>query len=131
MRTVQLTDQTAGRLALLSAAWELTDSEAVDRLIERLTDRSQPAPAGDDQAHKVPVHFEYRGRRYDGLYDRRDQSLTVTGGGGLGTRRFVRPSPAAAAVVRDVDPNVDPARNGWRNWIVTSTGQPLQSIRYA
>jgi hypothetical protein len=130
MPAAQLTDQTARRLALLAAAWELSESETVERLIDRLTERPQPAPARDD-AHLVPVHFHYRGRRYEGLYDRRDKSLTVTGGGTLGTRRFRRPSPAAAAAVRDADPSVDPARNGWQSWVVTATGRPLQSIRYA
>lgn len=129
MPTVQLTDQTAQRLTLLAAAWELTDSEAVDRLIDRLSARPGPTPVAEEGSHLVSVHFEYRGHRYEGCFDRRDKSLTITAGGNLAKQRFVKPSPAAAAVVHDVEPDIDPNRNGWQYWIVTATGQPLQSIR--
>ena len=53
-------------------------------------------------------------------------------------RRFITSGPSVALVVegdeaievvRSINPDVNPNRNGWYVWTVTDTGQPLQSLR--
>ena len=128
MGTIELDDATHSRLQLVAGAMNVTEAQAVAALMDRLTP-PKPGSAGSVAADDVPVHFEYRGQRAEGLYHRTTKGLTITGGPGAG-KTYVKPSPAAFAVVSEVAPDVDAHRNGWREWTVTATGQPLQSIRH-
>lgn len=127
MGKIDLTETTHDRLRLLAAAWGKDEEGAVAELIRRLGgDRpvTKPTPEGE----VVPIHFEYRGTRVEGEYSRKSQRVTITSGSLAGTT-YPKPSPAARAVVGSVAPEVNPHRNGWAHWIVTETGEPLQSIR--
>jgi hypothetical protein len=75
----------------------------------------------------VEVHAVYEGRRTDAFYDPLSRTVTIPSGPGRG--EYDTPSGAAVAVVHALNPHVNPNRNGWSFWIVTATGQLLQSIR--
>jgi hypothetical protein len=75
----------------------------------------------------VEVHAVYEGRRTDAFYDPLSRTVTIPSGPGRG--EYDTPSGAAVAVVHALNPHVNPNRNGWSFWIVTTTGQLLQSIR--
>jgi hypothetical protein len=75
----------------------------------------------------VEVHAVYDGRRVNGYYDPSSRTVTIPSGPGRG--EYESPSGAALAVVRALNPHVSPQRNGWSFWIVTATGEFLQSIR--
>jgi hypothetical protein len=75
----------------------------------------------------VEIHAVYEGRRTNAYYDPSSRRVTIPSGPGCG--EYETPSGAAVAVVRALNPPVNPNRNGWSFWIVTATGQLLQSIR--
>ncbi|MFI2506695.1 DUF262 domain-containing protein [Streptomyces sp. NPDC018972] len=77
--------------------------------------------------HGVEVHAVYDGRRVNGYYNPSSRTVTIPSGPGRG--EYESPSGAALAVVRALNPHVSPQRNGWSFWIVTATGEFLQSIR--
>lgn len=129
MMKIEVTTFTASRLTLLASAWETTIDGAIGRLIDRLA--AQPSGSVVDmpatEGH-VAVHAVYDGQRSEGLYDPATQSLRITTGPAAG-KSFRRPSGAAIAVVQAVNPSVNPNRNGWSFWTISSNGQALQSIR--
>jgi len=129
MAKIEVAPSTASRLTLLASAWETTIDGAIGRLIDRLA--AQPPSAAVEPSTtegQVAVHAVYEGQRSDGLFDPATQSLRITAGPGAG-KSFRRPSGAAIAVVQAVNPAVNPNRNGWSFWIVSSNGQALQTIR--
>lgn len=95
-------------------------------------DRSAPTLAGAAvqelrTEHGVEIHAIYDGRQVSGYYDPSSRTVTIPSGPGRG--EYESPSGAAVALVRALNPHVSPQRNGWSFWIVTATGQLLQSIR--
>lgn len=127
MNTIEVSSTTASRLTLLASAWETTIDGAVARLIDRLT--TEPARAASPDADGgVPVHAVYEGQRAEGLYSPATKELKITAGPGAG-HTYRRPSGAAIAVVQEVNPKVNPNRNGWNFWVLTATGASLQTIR--
>lgn len=128
MPKIDLEDTTYDQLTLLARAWEVTEAEAVDRLLGRFreADRRTAGPA-DKEEVEVPIHAIYRGVRSEGVYNRKTRRITLTEGPVHDT--FHAPSPAAAAFVTTVNPHVSGSRNGWDFWIITETGDPLQTIR--
>lgn len=75
----------------------------------------------------VEIHAIYEGRRANSYYDPSSRTVTIPSGPGRG--EYESPSGAAVAVVRALNPHVNPNRNGWSFWTVTATGNLLQSIR--
>lgn len=75
----------------------------------------------------VEIHADYEGRRTRAFYDPSSRTVTIPSGPGRGEHET--PSGAAVAVVRALNPGVNPNRNGWGFWTVTATGNVLQSIR--
>ncbi|KAF3468519.1 DUF262 domain-containing protein [Streptomyces sp. Tu 3180] len=75
----------------------------------------------------VEIHAIYEGRRTPAYYDPSSRTVTIPSGPGRG--EYETPSGAAVAVVRALNPHVNPNRNGWTFWTVSATGQLLQSIR--
>jgi hypothetical protein len=75
----------------------------------------------------VEIYAIYESRRVNAYYDPSSRTVTIPSGPGRG--EYDTPSGAAVAVVRALNPHVNPNRNGWSFWIVTVTGQLLQSIR--
>lgn len=123
MPNVLLDDRTHEKLRVVAGVLGLTEAQAVGELIRRLEPRSS---AGDDL--RMAIHAVYKGARVEGLFDPKTNAVEITTGS-LAGQRFVRPSPAAVAVVRSIDPAVSPARNGWNFWLITDTGAVLQSAR--
>jgi predicted ATPase len=93
--------------------------------------RSQPSAIAEaeERSEGVPVHVDYQGRRIDALFDSVTERVTILSEPFKG-RSFRSPSGAAIEVVRLLNPNVTPNRNGWGFWVVSDTGELLQSIRH-
>lgn len=132
MVSIEVHTAAAAKIALLARAWNVTQAEAVDRLLgefesgPRSSSPTEPCPA-----HQlIPVHAEYQGVAARGHYDPLSGSLEITDGPTAG-RTFRTPSAAAIAVVSAVNPSVNPNRNGWNFFTITATGQRLQHIRPA
>ncbi|MFG2563569.1 hypothetical protein [Streptomyces sp. NPDC048496] len=75
----------------------------------------------------IEIHAIYEGQRTQAFYDPSSRIVTIHSGPGRG--EYESPSGAAVAVVRALNPHVNPNRNGWAFWTVTATGNLLQSIR--
>ncbi|MFF4867280.1 hypothetical protein ACFY3J_37605 [Streptomyces sp. NPDC001231] len=75
----------------------------------------------------VEIHATYDGRRVNGYYNPSSRTVTIPSGPGRG--EYDSPSGAAVALVRALNPHVNPQRNGWSFWTVTATGKLLESIR--
>ncbi|WP_327712488.1 hypothetical protein OG912_33095 [Streptomyces sp. NBC_00464] len=75
----------------------------------------------------IELHAVYEGRRTTAYYDPPSHTVTIPSGPGRGV--YESPSGAAVAMVRALNPHVNPNRNGWSFWTVTTTGALLQSIR--
>ncbi|WP_329283987.1 GmrSD restriction endonuclease domain-containing protein [Streptomyces sp. NBC_00691] len=106
---------------------ELPDDEAViaeDGATPTLL-RAQVQELRTEQG--IEVHAVYEGQSARAFYDPSSRVVTVHSGPGRG--EYESPSGAAVAVVRAVNPHVNPNRNGWSFWTVTATGNLLQSIR--
>lgn len=116
------------RLQLLQRAWGQADlSQTVRRLLDEYTDGST-RPGRDEGGLEVPVHALYEGVRTEGVFHRVTGQLHITSGV-LAGKIYRTPSGAAAAVVRTLNRDVHPNRNGWTFWIATGTGLMLQALR--
>lgn len=127
MPVIDLKQHTHDRVHLLARAWEVDESTAIDRLVKHFLDGERTGTPSPEVEDEVPIHAIYRGQRAEGVYNRKTRSITLTEGPVHDT--FAAPSPAAAAFVQEVNPGVSGNRNGWGFWIVTKTGETLQSIR--
>ncbi|MFK0121627.1 hypothetical protein [Streptomyces sp. NPDC090994] len=123
---MEMAETTHNQVALLALAWGVSESEAVQRLVEHFQRTSTPKKS--DKEGRIDVHALYGGVRIEGLYDPTAESVTVTSGPAQG--RYKSPSGAAAAVLRAQNPKVSASRNGWSFWIITETGSLLQTIRH-
>jgi hypothetical protein len=125
--TITLEPDDYDRLRLVAAALNKSEADTVGHLLDRLNGgrtSTRAAPSGGPE----PIHVRYKGHRVDGTYDRRTKEVTITSGPLAGTT-YKRPSPAARAVIQELAPGISAERNGWSFWIVTATGEPVQSIR--
>lgn len=109
---------------------DIDDPPADDEVIAE--DTIAPSPVSERRAGEgfeagVEVHATYEGQRITGRYDTSTRGLTVTSGPARGL--YGSPSGAAVAVVKGINPHVNPSRNGWSFWTVSATGEILQSIR--
>jgi hypothetical protein len=64
----------------------------------------------------------------DGVFHRPSHRLDISTGP-LAGRSYRTPSGAAIAVVSSLDQSVSPNRNGWRFWVVSATGEQLETMR--
>lgn len=126
MPTVVLDADTHDRLRLVGAALGMDESATVAELLRRMTASVAAPPLGDGT--RVPIHAVYKSNRIEAEFDPGTESVTVTSGP-LAGKAYASPSRAAIEVVRSINPKVQPNRNGWGFWLVTSTGRELQSIR--
>jgi negative regulator of replication initiation len=126
MKRLAVTDDVYDQIALLARAWSTTPDDVIRRLLSdfRRTEDDDPSP----KSEQIAVHAVYAGTRTEGLYDPVTQSLAITTGL-LAGRTYTRPSGAAVALVTALSPAVNPNRNGWSFWVISKTGQRLQSIR--
>jgi len=115
------------RVALLARAWGVTKGEAVERLLDEFQGGAEAAcPVAT--AGGVPVHAVYGSTRVEGLFDPASNGLQITTGP-LAGKAYRTPSGAAIAVVSLHNRAVNPNRNGWSFWLVSETGERLQTLR--
>lgn len=126
MSHVVLDRDTYEQVRLLGAAWEVSESEAVARLVRMFPKSKDPDTA--DVEPGVAIHAVYAETRVEGIYDPRTQAVTITTDP-LEGERFKSPTGAARAVVSTLRPTVSPHRNGWGFWTITDTDRALQTIR--
>jgi hypothetical protein len=132
MKTVELAEATHSDLTLLAQAWQVDHNGAVERLISDFRSNGPrakvgPPPQPTDQG-LVEIYADYNGVRVSGVYDPKTQSVRITSGIS-NQRTFKSPSGAAIAVVSELNPTVDPNRNGWSFWNLVESGETLQQIR--
>ncbi|MEV4137039.1 hypothetical protein AB0J72_33315 [Dactylosporangium sp. NPDC049742] len=123
-------DDAHTKVQLLANAWNVSDGEAVARLVEhfaRSPARAQP-PAETRDDDRIRIHAIYDATRIEAVYDPTTKAVTITSGKLVG-KTYSTPSGAAVAVVTTYNPSVNPNRNGWSFWILTDNGELLQSIR--
>jgi len=128
MPIIDLSTADDQRLRLVAAALGVTPAAAVGVLLDRLAQQSVVAASAAANDGAVPIHVVYRGTRIEAEFDPATKGVTITSAP-LAGKRFNSPSRAAIEVVRTLNPSVHPNRNGWGFWVVTETGQELQSIR--
>ena len=126
MPQLMITDEVYQQITLLARAWDVSPSEAIRRLLSDFRNTEQE-PAME-KAEREAVHAVYAGSRTEGVFEVGTQALTITTGP-LAGRTFSKPSGAAVALVQALSPGVQPNRNGWNFWVVSRTGQRLQSMR--
>jgi hypothetical protein len=103
--------------------------ETLRWLVRQARQAGQEATEDPGAAGGVQIHAVYGGVRTDGVYDPATTAVTITSGP-LAGATYSRPSGAAIAVVQLSNRTVNPNRNGWSFWIVSSTGERLQTIRH-
>jgi hypothetical protein len=129
MPTLTVSSRTYDRITDLARAWGVSDEAAIVNLIDLWKRASSGA---QDEADEVRVHVVYLGERIDGIYHPRTGLMDIISGP---VPKFTRlkPSPAAGEAIRAINRSrgkrVTGSRNGWEFWIVTATGEFLQSIR--
>lgn len=127
MPTIEVDDQTASALRLAADTAGISEGEVVRRLIERHRPQEE-ATAHRAGSATVAVHAVYEGHRTAATYEPATHRVTITEGP-LAGRSYKSPSGAAIAVVTHYRPSVNPNRNGWTFWTVTSSGELLQTLR--
>ncbi|MGW9492981.1 hypothetical protein ACWG5P_01040 [Streptomyces prasinus] len=124
MLSIELDEQTHGKVVFAARLMACTPSEVVRRLVESWS----TADETDGENSGVHVHVVYRGERIEGVFDPANRTLTVTRGVQAG-QSYSSPSAAAMAVVQALNPDRSPNTNGWSFWRVTSSGEELKSLR--
>src|SRR5258708_7958932 len=129
---IDLTSAVYADLTLLAQAWRVDESGAVERLIaEFRSETLNTAPTrgvrADGDPDWVEVYADYEGTRVDGLYNIKTQAVRITHGV-RDRRTFKSPSGAAIAVVSELNPKVNPNRNGWSFWSVAASGDTIQHL---
>ena len=115
------------RVALLARAWGITEGKAVERLLDEFQRGEAPRDPAPGPG-RVSVHAVYGGMRIEGRFDPASGGLDISSGPLAGTA-YRSPSGAAIAVVSQQNRSVSPNRNGWSFWIVTESGERLQTLR--
>lgn len=124
MATIAVSDDGFAKVQLLARAWDVTEDEVVTRLLD---DMAALTVSGGDEPEDVPVYAVYQGTRVEAVYNVLTEWTTVTTGTLAGTG-FRSPSGAASAVVKALNPDISPNRNGWYFW-TTESGRSLSMLR--
>lgn len=130
MSMPELSGRTRERLRLLGAAWKVSEADVIDRLLDMFVNQ-WPVTTGDtaaEQQDQIPVQAVYEAVVTEGLFEVASGRLTITSGD-LQGRTYRSPSGAAMAVVRHLNPNVHPNRNGWTFWTTHASGEFIQKFR--
>ncbi|MEV0393104.1 hypothetical protein [Polymorphospora rubra] len=132
MPQVEIDEATDGYLDFAAGVAGLTKGQVVARLVEqaRAASQAQATPAKDGaEPAPVRIHADYAGQRTQAFFVPGPGRIEIVSGP-LSGQVFRTPSEAARAIVMDARPDVSPARNGWTFFLVTATGQPLQTLRH-
>jgi hypothetical protein len=129
MPDLTVSARTYDRITDLARAWGISDEAAIVHLIDSWKRASTGSRDDEDQVH---VHVVYYGERAEGIYHPSTGLMDIVSGP-VPSVTGLKPSPAAGKVIRAVNKargrEVTGSRNGWGFWIVTATGELLQSIR--
>jgi len=129
-RTIEVSDATFQKLAFAARV----TGKAVGDLVGELVDAegssgAAPAmPATSVPPGQLPIFKIYRGRRYDGFYDPRNEAVTLVTGP-FGGQVFRTPTAAAVAIVRHANPSRENAETNGFRFFKTADGVLLDSIR--
>lgn len=131
MPSITVSQYAHGRFTDIARARGMSDEEALLWLIDvwKEATSTTTGPADGDQ---VPVHVVYLGERVEGIYHPSTGLIDIVSGPAPKVTGL-KPSPAAGEVIRAINEargkEVTGGRNGWGFWVVTATGELLQSIR--
>jgi hypothetical protein len=126
LSNLEVAESTAEQIKLLQRAWNASADQVLRRLLDAFMN-TEPMPRGE-AVHEVRVRCLYEGVWTEGVFEPSSERLLITSGP-LKGRQFRSPSGAAAAIVRDLKPGVQPNRNGWTFWTVADSGNLLQTVR--
>lgn len=132
MPTLTVSTRTYDRITDLASAWGISEDAAIVHLIDVWKGASTSSRDERDEEDQVRVHVVYLGERAEGIYHPSTGLIDIISGSAP-RATGLKPSPAAGEVIRAVNrakgrPGSG-SRNGWYFWIVTATGELLQSIR--
>lgn len=125
--SVDIDDTTDQYLEFAANVAGLAKGQIVALLVAAARTKAKPPVESMDRGG-VAIHADYDGHRTRARFTPGPGRIEITDGPLAGTT-YRTPSEAARAVVGHYKPTVSPHRNGWVFWIVTDTGEPLQSIR--
>lgn len=129
MATIEIDPETESAINFAAKVAGVSQSEIIRRLVELYSATEADGPTTPPaRTSEVPIHLDYSGERTEGLFNRTTHRVEVASGP-LAGKAWKSPSGAACAVIAELNPSVKPNRNGWKEWIVTETGETLQSIR--
>lgn len=129
MATIEVDSETESAINFAAKVAGVSQGEIVRRLVNLYSEAPYTvSTASADESQKVAVFLDYSGQRIEAIFDIKTHRVEVVSGP-LAGKAWPSPSGAAGAVVSTLNPTVNPSRNGWREWIVTETGKPLDSIR--
>jgi hypothetical protein len=123
-----LTDEVYSKVRLLGHAWGVDDNEVIRRLLEHFQQSMEDGEPDGATATELRVHAIFDKVRTEAVFDRSTKSITIVGGP-LAGQAFASPSGAAGAIIKHYRPDINPSRNGWSFWTVSSDGKLLQSVR--
>jgi hypothetical protein len=103
----------------------ISKGQVIARLVAQA--RSSPDQENDGRRDQVAIHADYVGHRTHARFISPGRVEVVDGP--LAGTAYRSPSEAARAVVANYKPTVSPHRNGWSFWILTASGDPLQTLR--
>jgi hypothetical protein len=125
MMTVQVDDKTGHTLQFAAKIANMSVGEVVARLVR---DSALPTSPPSAATGRLAIHADYEGFRSNAYFEPTTERVEFVEGP-LAGKSFKSPSGAARAVISHYKPEVDPNRNGWGFWIVSETGEWLQSVR--
>lgn len=124
MPSITVSDDGYANVQLLARAWDVTEDEVITRLVDNL---ASMADSVEEMSGKVAVFAIYQGERVEAVYDTKTRRVEIKTGALAGSFHK-SPSGAACAVVKALNPDVAPNRNGWTFWS-TEDGRPLFNLR--
>lgn len=131
MPSVDIDDTTDQYLEFAANVAGLTKGQIVAQLVAAARVRPKPpAERKESSQNGVAIHADYDGHRTRARFITGPGRIEITDGP-LAGATYRTPSKAAQAVVGHYKPTVSPHRNGWIFWIITDTGEPLQSVRHS
>jgi hypothetical protein len=122
---VEIDEATDEYLTFAANIAGIPKGQVIARLVAQA--RSSPSQETDDSMDEVAIHADYKGHRTRARFIRPGRIEVVDGP--LAGTAYGSPSEAARAVVAHYKPTVSPHRNGWSFWILTASGDPLQTLR--
>ncbi|WP_103344037.1 hypothetical protein [Amycolatopsis sp. CA-126428] len=147
MKELTVSEDVYTEVRILANAWEVSNDRALKRLLDWFR-AGAPVPGAEDETVPaepvapttladasarpleviVPVVGKYRGKVIEANFFWPSECVEITTGPHTG-RRFLSPSGAATEIVRAINPDVHPNRNGW-DFFRDRKGFPLRMVRF-